>query len=44
LACVAPDAADRVLNQFKAAGFSYARAIGHMAKRKGVDATVQIQT
>jgi selenide,water dikinase len=44
LACVAPDAADRVLNQFKAAGFSYARAIGHMAKRKGVDATVQIRT
>jgi len=44
LACVAPDAADRVLNQFKAAGFSYARAIGHMAKRKGVDATVQIET
>jgi len=43
LACVAPDAADRVLNQFKAAGFSYARAIGHMAKRKGVDATVQIR-
>jgi len=42
-ACVAPDAADRVLNQFKAAGFSYARAIGHMAKRKGVDATVQIR-
>jgi len=44
LACVAPDAADQVLNQFKAAGFSYARAIGHMAKRKGVDATVQIRT
>ena len=44
LACVAPDAADRVLNQFKAAGFSYARAIGHMAKRKGVDATVKIRT
>ena len=44
LACVAPDAADRVLNQFKAAGFSYARAIGHMAKRRGVDATVQIRT
>ena len=44
LACVVPDAADRVLNQFKAAGFSYARAIGHMAKRKGVDATVQIRT
>jgi selenide,water dikinase len=44
LACVARDAADRVLNQFKAAGFSYARAIGHMAKRKGVDATVQIRT
>ena len=44
LACVAPDAADRVVNQFKAAGFSYARAIGHMAKRKGVDATVQIRT
>ena len=44
LACVAPNAADQVLNQFKAAGFSYARAIGHMAKRKGVDATVQIRT
>jgi len=44
LACMAPAAADRVLNQFKAAGFSYTRAIGHMAKRKGVDATEQIRT
>jgi len=44
LVCVAAEAVDRVLQQFRSAGFSYARVIGQMAPRTGADARVEIQT